>query len=98
MKKGTTLTSCTVCVLNNKNTDGASTICGFSMEKMNPEKIKHVDMLQRHSEGYPSVQLHKNNDEITRCIKPTGYVSNKLFKYETLSKLGQQFSFTFTMT
>ena len=54
-------------------------------------------MLQRHSEGYPSVQLHKNNDEITRCIKPTGYVSNKLFKYETLGELGQQ-SITFTMT
>ena len=47
---------CSVCVLNNKNTDGASTtICGFSMEKMNPEKIKHVDMLQRKSEGYNAV-------------------------------------------
>ena len=30
-------------------------ICGFSMEKMNPEKIKHVDMLQRKSEGYNAV-------------------------------------------
>ena len=60
MKKGTTLTSCTVCVLNNKNTDGASTICGFSMEKMNPEKIKHVDMLQRKSEGYNAVDGDKS--------------------------------------
>ena len=49
-----------MCVLNNKNTDGASTICGFSMEKMNPEKIKHVDMLQRKSEGYNAVDGDKS--------------------------------------